>query len=173
MTVLFVGLIIACVFLLYKNVGAATVAPKHITGPLATPPKLVVPYADLVYMSSRTWGVDAALIAAVMRQESNFNSAAISSKKCYGLMQISLMICQDFGYVKDWRFPTSSEISKIMDPQMNINIGTRQLSLLLGSYGFDVAIQMYNVGIAGYNEKGYRAVEYLTRVKRFYDEYKV
>lgn len=171
LTVLFVGLVFFCLFLLYKNLGAAVPAP--ITSSLTTPEKLSIPYYDFVYMSGRTWGVEVALIAAVIRKESNFNPNVVSSKKCYGLMQVSLMVCQDFGYVKDWKNPTADELSRIMDPQNNINIGTRQLSRLLAAYAFDWAIQMYNVGLTGFMELGYRAAGYLADIKRFYNEYKV
>jgi soluble lytic murein transglycosylase-like protein len=130
------------------------------------------PYADFINMSSRTWGVESALIKAIIRQESNFNANAVSVKKCYGLMQISLMVCEDFGYVKEWTNPTSYELSRIMDPQNNINIGTRQLSNLLSSYQFDTAVQMYNVGVDGFLNHGYRAADYLSDVKGFYNAYK-
>jgi len=129
------------------------------------------PYSDFIQMSGRTWGVPTALIRAVIRTESNFNPDVVSSKKCYGLMQVGLGTAQDFGYVDDWRNPTDYEISKIMNPQNNINIGTRELSHLLGTYPFDTAIQMYNVGVDGYLNHGYRAAGYLAKVKGYYDGY--
>ena len=163
-----VGATFLGLFLLIKDLRASP--PLGRATPASGAPD--VPYADYIYMSSRTWGVSSALVKAVIRQESNFNPNVISSKKCYGLMQISLALCEDYGYVKEWQHPTDYEISRIMEPQMNINIGTRFLSFLLGKYNFDTAVQMYNVGIDGYLNHGYRATDYLAKVKGFYNDYK-
>jgi len=165
---LLVGATFLSLFLLIRDLRASPPLGR------ATPPSGVpdVPYADYIYMSSRTWGVSSALVKAIIRQESNFNPNVISSKKCYGLMQISLALCEDYGYVKEWQHPTDYEISRIMEPQNNINIGTRFLSFLLGKYNFDTAVQMYNVGVDGYLNHGYRATDYLADVKGFYNDYK-
>jgi soluble lytic murein transglycosylase-like protein len=96
----------------------------------------------------------------------------VGSDDSYGLMQVGLMVGQDFGLVKDYKNPTEIELARLLNPQTNINAGARQLSNLLNRYDFDTAIQMYNVGVAGYN-KGYRAGAYLMRVKGFYNEYQV
>jgi soluble lytic murein transglycosylase-like protein len=163
------GLGFLALFLLVKNLKATPLPTKGPTLPKATSN---VPYADLVLMSSRTWSVPSALIRAVIRAESNFDPNAVSGKNCYGLMQISPILGQDFGLVKDYQNPTSAELGRLLNPQTNINAGTRHLSNLLSLYDFDTAIQMYNVGVAGYN-KGYRAGAYLTKVKGFYNEYQV
>jgi soluble lytic murein transglycosylase-like protein len=172
------GLGFLALFLLVKNLKAVPLPTKGPTIPKATSN---VPYADLVLMSSRTWGVPSALIRAIIRTESNFDPNAINSQAAktstrsddsYGLMQVGLMVGQDFGLVKDYQNPTQAELGRLLNPQTNINAGTRQLSSLLSFYDFDTAIQMYNVGVAGYN-KGYRAGAYLTKVKGFYNEYQV
>ena len=169
MLYLLAGLGFLGLFFLVKNLGAFQTSPGKPSLPTGTSN---VPYADLVLMSSRTWGVPSALIRAVIRAESNFDPNAISNKNCYGLMQISPILGQDFGLVKDYKNPTEMELGRLLNPQTNINAGTRQLSNLLNHYDFDTAIQMYNVGVAGYN-KGYRAGAYLMRVKGFYNEYQI
>lgn len=164
------GLGLIAIFLLVKNVGAFTVSTgKPYT--LATSP--VVPYEDLIRKASQTWGVDQAIIKAVIRQESNFNAEAINpNDPSYGIMQVGLMVAQDYGFVRDYKNPSEFEIAELLQVQNNINAGTRRLSTLLAKYPFETAVQMYNVGEAGFN-KGYRATQYLANVKRFYNEYKV
>jgi soluble lytic murein transglycosylase-like protein len=167
MPFLIIGLGLLALFFLVKNVGAFQATPGKPSLPTGT---ANVPYADLILMSSRTWGVPSKLINAVIRTESNFDPNAISGQNCYGLMQVSPMVAQDFGQIKNWQNPTEIELSNLLNPQTNINLGTRFLSKLLGKYSFDTAIQMYNVGEAGYNS-GKRAAGYLAKVKGFYNEY--
>jgi len=178
MPFLVIGLGCLALFFLVKSLGASPVSTGKPSLPTGT---ANVPYADIILMSSRTWGVPSALIRAVIRTESNFNPNAINSQAAktvtktddsYGLMQVGLMTAQNFGLVKDYKNPSQYEISNLMFAQNNINAGTRELSRLLGKYPFDTAVQMYNVGEAGFN-KGYRAPDYLTKVKGFYNEYKV
>jgi soluble lytic murein transglycosylase-like protein len=169
MPFLVIGLGCLALFFLVKSLGASPAPPGKPSLPTGTSN---VPYADIVLMSSRTWGVPSALIKAVIRTESNYNPNAISERNCFGLMQVSLMKAQDFGLLKDWQNPTEYEIANLLKPQNNINAGARELSRLLQKYDFDTAIQMYNVGEAGFN-KGYRAAGYLTKVKGFYNDYKI
>ena len=167
MPFLILGGLFLALFLLVKNVGAFTTSPGKPSLPTGT---TNVPYADIILMSSRTWGVNTALINAVIRTESNFDPNAISGKNCYGLMQVSPMVAQDFGQVKNWQNPTEIELAGLLNPQTNINLGTRLLSKLLGKYDFDTAIQMYNVGETGF-KNGKRAAGYLAKVKGFYNAY--
>jgi soluble lytic murein transglycosylase-like protein len=166
---LILGGLFLAMFLLVKNAGAFTVSTARTSLPIGVSN---VPYSTDISNAARAWGVDEALIKAVIRQESNFNPNAINSNDpSYGLMQVGLMVAQDFGIVRDYKAPTEIEIGTLLQVQNNINTGARKLSSLLNKYPFDTAIQMYNVGEAGFN-KGYRASQYLANVKRFYNEYK-
>ena len=178
MPFLILGLGFLALFFLVKNAGAFTTTPGKPSLPMGTGG---VPYSDYILMASRVWGVDSALIKAVIKKESGFNPNAINlagaksatkTDDSYGLMQVGLMVGQDFGQIKDYKSPSEYEVSRLLDPQTNINLGTRQLSKLLSNYPFDTAIQMYNLGEDKYNQ-GFRAPEYLTKVKGFYNEYKV
>jgi soluble lytic murein transglycosylase-like protein len=153
------GLLILGYFLLFRS-------PKLAEAKTQTALDMMIANA------SAKFGVETALIKAIIRQESNFNPNAINpSDPSYGYMQVGLMVAQDFGLIKDYQNPTGVEIALLLDPQTNINIGTWQLHRLLSKYPFEVAIQMYNVGIQGYNS-GYRAAGYLANVTRFYNEYR-
>jgi soluble lytic murein transglycosylase-like protein len=81
------------------------------------------------------------------------------------------ILAEDYGFVKDWRNATEAEIAMIRLPENNVQIGTRFLAKLLGKYPKETAVQMYNVGEAGYN-LGRRASDYLAKVMRYYQDYK-
>lgn len=174
--VLFTGFAFLTIYLLLAQNAEAWTLSGGVKVPVV---KDETPYADLIAMAGRTWGVETALIKAIIRQESNFNPNAENKEdplkdydSSYGLMQVRTQTAEDFGYVKEWTNPTSYEISRLFDPQSNITIGTRFLASLLGKYPFDIAVQMYNTGEKGFNVYGYRAASYLEKVKGFYNDYK-
>lgn len=172
MPFIILGLGLLAIFLLVKNVAAFEVSTgKPYSVPARAP---VVPYEDLIRKASQTWGVDLAIIKAVIRKESAFNPEAVNpTDPSYGLMGITPIAAQDFGFVRDYRQVTETEIATIFQVENNLNIGVRKLSSLLRKYPFDAAVQMYNVGESGYKDKGRRNFSYLSEVKRFYNEYKV
>ena len=154
--------------------GSLLIIPKKAYG---TAPKADVPVNPnsidaIIAENAKRYGVENALIRAIIRQESNFNPNAINPKDpSYGLMQIMPILAQDFGIVKEWMNPTEAEVAMIKQPSTNVQIGTWFLAKLLKKYPQGVAIQMYNVGEAGYNS-GHRAAEYLSKVTGYYNEYK-
>ena len=79
-------------------------------------------------------GIDHHLILAVMKQESSFNSQAISYKGARGLMQLMPATAARFG-VRD-----------IFDPAQNIEGGARYLRFLLDNFKGDIEL-----ALAGYN----------------------
>lgn len=118
------------------------------------------------------YGVDRALVKAIARAESNFNPRAKNPEDpSYGLMQITPMLAQDFGLVKDYRNPTSSEIERLYDLENNLYVGCSQLAHLTRIRTFGVAVQMYNVGQAGYMN-GARNYDYLNKVRSHYEKYR-
>jgi len=126
----------------------------------------------LINLKAWKWGVETALVYAVIETESNFDPRAKNpADPSYGLMQITPMLAQDYGYVKDWRNTTSLEIERLYDPPVNLDIGCQFLGGLLHEYTFDEAVQMYNVGEWGY-EKGVRNLDYLEKVRKAYGKYK-
>ena len=115
-------------------------------------------------------GLDFSLVKAVAKVESNFNPLAKNpSDPSYGLMQVTPMLAQDYGYVKDWRSVTSLEIDKIMNIDINLTIACQQLAYL-NRYSFNQQIQSYNVGEWGF-KTGSRNVDYLEKVRGYYYEY--
>lgn len=131
----------------------------------------------IINSNAARYGVEVALLKAVIRTESNFNAGAVNPASSgnaftsYGLMQITPILGQEYGIVKEYQNVTEPEISMLMQPETNVRIGAWYLGRLLSKYPFDAAIQMYNLGETGYNS-GRRNEDYLTKVKRYYNEYK-
>lgn len=88
----------------------------------------------LISNAAQRNGIDEKLIWAVMRQESSFNSRAISYKGARGLMQLMPATAARFG-VRD-----------IFDPAQNIEGGARYLKFLLDTFNGDIEL-----ALAGYN----------------------
>ena len=117
-------------------------------------------------------GVEEALVLAHVKVESDFNPRAKNpNDPSYGLMAITPILAQDYGFVYDWKNPTPGEIEKLYDPELNLTIGVKFIKRLHAEYPFDAAVQMYNCGETGYNS-GVRVPEYLAKVKRYYNEYR-
>jgi len=126
---------------------------------------------SLIRTSASVYGLEPALVYAIAKVESNLNPLAKNpADPSYGLMQIMPMLAQDYGFVKDWRNPTSFEINSLYDPNISLTIACQHLARLLRSYSMDVAIQMYNVGETGY-KRGIRAKSYLEKVRGYYEAY--
>ena len=137
------------------------------------------PFADLIRKWAGAYGVDPDLVAAHAKVESSFKPSAINhegttdrTRWSYGIMQVQLAVAQDFGAVKDWKNPTEGEVLWLMNVSNNIKAGAWNVARWQKRYPWDVAVQMYNVGEAGYNNKGYRNADYLEKVRRAYNGYK-
>ena len=92
------------------------------------------PIAELVRHLARPFQVDPALVMAVINQESGFNTAALSTKKAQGLMQLLPQTAHRFG------------VTDPFDPEDNIRGGIAYLHWLLRHFQGNVALTL-----AGYN----------------------
>lgn len=109
-------------------------------------------YSKYVEKYSEEYNVDENLIYAVIKSESNFDSNAISSKNAIGLMQLmedtALEICERI----DLKIEDEEIEEKLLEPEININIGTKYLSTLLQRYkNVELSIAAYNAGIGTVN----------------------
>lgn len=93
-------------------------------------------FEDLIYLSSRKYGVDPMLVKAIVKAESDFDHMAVSEDGARGLMQLMPETARMMG-VRD-----------IHDPEENVEGGIRYLSSLLRMFSWDVrlAVAAYNAG---------------------------
>lgn len=93
-------------------------------------------YDTLIRRTSNRYGVDVALVKAVIHTESHFNPDATSHKGASGLMQLMPKTAAMYG------------IRDLYNPKQNIEGGVRHLRYLLGKYRNNLkhTIAAYNAG---------------------------
>lgn len=100
-------------------------------------------YSYEVEKYAKEYNVDVNLIYAVIKAESNFDENAVSRKNAKGLMQLMYDTAKDVAILNGLEI----DENKILEPETNINIGTKYLSILLNKYGnIGVALAAYNAG---------------------------
>ena len=105
-------------------------------------------YTEYVEKYSSEYNVDENLVYAVIKAESNFNPNAKSNKNAIGLMQ--LMEDTEKNTIKkvDLQIHDDEIEEKLQDIDININLGTKYLSILIEKYeNIEIAITAYNAGI--------------------------
>lgn len=103
-------------------------------------------YKEIVEQAASIYRVDPNLVYAVIKQESKFNSNAISKSGAKGLMQIMDATAKDM--VNNINGINSNNYN-IYDPYTNIFIGTKYLSYLIRHFdgNYYLAIIAYNAGM--------------------------
>ena len=93
-------------------------------------------YNDIIIEASRRFDVDAALVSAVIKAESDYNPRVVSHKGARGLMQLMPATAKRFG------------VTNSFEPKENIHGGTRYLRWLLNKFdgNADLAVAAYNAG---------------------------
>lgn len=105
-------------------------------------------YTEYVSKYSDEYNVDENLVYAVIKAESNFNPNAKSNKKAIGLMQLLDSTAKDIVKQVDIQVADGELQDKLHDVDININLGTKYLSILLDRYkSVEIAIAAYNAGI--------------------------
>jgi soluble lytic murein transglycosylase len=96
---------------------------------------------------AQTKGLDPYLVLSIIRQESAFNPAAISSAGARGLMQLMPTTAQEL-FTK-LKLPQESA-SRLHDPQLSITLGTHYFAGLMQRYQGNVVLALtgYNAGPA-------------------------
>lgn len=99
----------------------------------------------LIHSAANRYGVDPALVKAVMAVESGFNPQAVSPKGAIGLMQVIPDTGARFGVVADTKRTVQQ---KLHDPSINIPTGVRYLSQLTRMFPgrVDLVLAAYNAG---------------------------
>jgi soluble lytic murein transglycosylase-like protein len=124
-------------------------------------------YETLIKRYAKKYGVDTALIKAVIHAESDFNPYATSNKGAQGLMQLMPATARDLSVVDAF------------DPEDNIRGGVKYLKKLLKKFNGNLALSLaaYNAGPHCVNQFGkippYRETkQYIRKVLSYYEMYR-
>lgn len=115
-------------------------------GPSASVFRLIYPVAarDTIVAESRKAGIDPALVAALIRQESNFNPGATSAAGARGLMQVMPSVGRE---IAPGVGITSWNPALLYDPGINVELGVRHLAPLLRRQpSVERVLAAYNAG---------------------------
>jgi len=123
-------------------------------------------FGRLIEAKSYQYGLDPALVKAVIAVESAFNPRAVSEKGARGLMQLMPMTADELG------------VTNSFDPEANIDGGARYLKYLLDYFNWDI-----DLALAAYHAGRMRVVrhtgippipathQYVKKVKKVYQKY--
>jgi soluble lytic murein transglycosylase-like protein len=124
-------------------------------------------YDQIVDEVSRTYGLESALLHAVISVESRYNPKAVSKKGAAGLMQLMPQTAKRYG------------VADAFDPLQNLNGGARYLRDLLRLFNNNtsLALAAYNAGEHAVMKHGNRippyreTLNYVPQVLDFYQRY--
>lgn len=124
-------------------------------------------YDQVVDEVSRTYGLESALLHAVISVESHYNPKAMSKKGAAGLMQLMPQTAKRYG------------VADAFDPRQNLDGGARYLRDLLRLFNNNtsLALAAYNAGEHAVMKHGNRippyreTLNYVPRVLDFYQRY--
>ena len=126
-----------------------------------------VQYDRIVAEIARAYGLDSALLHAVISVESRYSPTAVSRKGATGLMQLMPNTAKRYG------------VTDSFDPVQNIHGGARHLQYLLKMFNNDISLALaaYNAGEGSVIKYGNRippfpeTTNYVPQVLGFYQMY--
>ncbi len=100
-------------------------------------------YANYIESYAEEYGVEKEIIYAIIKAESNFNESAKSNKDAVGLMQLIPSTAEEIAN----KLNVQLESEDLLNAEININLGTKYISSLIGKYeSLGVALAAYNAG---------------------------
>jgi soluble lytic murein transglycosylase-like protein len=155
--------------MILKPATQIAVVPEEYTGkPLYIIADKIL-YDRMVNKIARTYGLESALLHAVISVESRYSPTAVSKAGAIGLMQLMPETAKRYGVVDP------------LDPLQNLRGGARYLRYLLKKYNNDrnLALAAYNAGEASVAKYGNQippypeTTNYVPRVMGYYRKYLV
>ena len=135
-------------FLTAVGIAALVVTAMFLRSAITTIDEGVYPlkYTQFVEEQCETYGVDKALVYAVIRTESGFDPEAVSSIGARGLMQITKSTFE-WAQMKLGKDFAEDTYDDMFDPETNIKYGTFLLSAFIKEFGsVDNALCAYHAG---------------------------
>lgn len=123
-------------------------------------------FSEFINRAAVTYGLSENLITSVIKQESDFNNAAVSGAGAMGLMQLMPGTAKFLG------------VQDSFDPEQNIMGGAKYLRQMLDQFGnIELALAAYNAGPG--NVKKYGGIppfketqNYVSKVLNYYNTFK-
>lgn len=103
------------------------------------------PYWAEIVSDAKKNGLDPDLVASLIRQESEFNTVAVSRANAYGLMQLLPSVGRSLARKEKIR---GFRTSRLLDPSINLQLGTINLKNVLDRFSDqpEYALAAYNAG---------------------------
>lgn len=130
---------------------------------VARPHRRGIPFASIIRQAAHANGIEPALLAALVRVESNFNPRAVSHAGAQGLGQLMPATGRELGVLDPF------------DPHQNLHASARYLAEQIQAFGsMPLALAAYNAGPARV-ERGTvptSTKRYAMRIERIADDYR-
>jgi hypothetical protein len=144
----------------FRSLNPGASVTTSFLNPTATPREV----DDAIEQAAKRHNVDANLVRALIRVESNFNSHAVSRKGAMGLMQLMPSTARQL------------KVTNPFDPDQNVDAGVRHLKQLLQDFNGNVKLSLaaYNAGAGAVHRKAgipnYRETRnYVSRITSLYN----
>jgi soluble lytic murein transglycosylase-like protein len=155
--------------IILKPVAQIAVVTEAYTGKSLSNIADKILYDRMVDKIALTYGLESALLHAVISVESRYSPKAVSKAGAIGLMQLMPETAKRYGVVDP------------LDPMQNLRGGARYLRYLLKKYNNDrnLALAAYNAGEASVAKYGNQippypeTMNYVPRVMKYYQKYLV
>ncbi|MDQ6699376.1 MAG: transglycosylase SLT domain-containing protein [Acidobacteriota bacterium] len=125
--------------------------PDHLSIPFESAPAAFwqalfpMPFRDQLVKAAKLQGLDPNIVAALIRQESEFNPGALSPAKAYGLTQIVPATGRELAERAGIR---GFDTPMLFDPETNLKLGTTYLHSMLNQWNgrWEPTLASYNAG---------------------------